>query len=107
LEQEENMIYVVASIRVKAGRLGEFLEIFGSNVPRVSEEKGCIEYFPTVDLDAHLPRQETDENTVTILERWENLEALQQHLKAPHMLTYREKVKELVEGASLKVLKKA
>jgi quinol monooxygenase YgiN len=60
-----------------------------------------------VDLDAHLPRQETDENTVTILERWENLEALQQHLKAPHMLTYREKVKDLVEGASLKVLKKA
>jgi quinol monooxygenase YgiN len=101
------MIYVIASIHVKAGRLGEFLKILRSNVPRVSKEKGCIEYFPTLDLDAHLPRQEVDENTVTLLERWENLEALQHHLKAPHMLTYREMVKDLVEDLSLKVLKKA
>ena len=101
------MVYVIASIRVKAGKLAEFLEIFRSNVPNVTREKGCIDYFPAIDLDANLPRQEADKNTVTVLERWESLEALQDHLKAPHMLTYREKVKDLVEAASLRVLKRA
>ncbi len=101
------MVYVIASIRVKAGRLAEFLEIFKSNVPAVTKEKGCIEYFPAVDLDADLSRQDLDANTVTVLERWDSLEALHAHLKAPHMVSYREKVKEIVEGSTLKVLKKA
>ena len=101
------MVYVIASIRVKTGRRAEFLDIFRSNVPNVTRERGCIEYFPAIDLDAHLPRQELDGNTVTVLERWDSLEALHDHLKAPHMLTYREKVKDIVEGSSLKVLKKA
>ena len=46
------MINVIASVRVKAGRRSDFLEIFKSNVPNVREEKGCIEYFPAVDVDA-------------------------------------------------------
>ena len=101
------MINVIASIRVKAGRLPEFLEIFNSNVPSVKKERGCIEYFPAVDIDAGLPPQRLDENVVTIIEKWESLEALRDHLKSPHMLAYREKVKDIVEDVSLKVLKKA
>ena len=99
------MINVIASIRVKAGRLSEFVEIFKSNVPNVREERGCIEYFPTVDINADLPPQSMDENVVTIIEKWESLEALRDHLKAPHMLSYKEKVKDIVEDLSLKVLK--
>jgi quinol monooxygenase YgiN len=91
------MINVIASIRVKAGRLSEFLEIFKSNV----------EYLPAVDIDADLPPQSLDENVVTIIEKWESLEALRDHLKAPHMLAYKEKVKDIVEDLSLKVLKEA
>jgi quinol monooxygenase YgiN len=48
-----------------------------------------------------------DDNVVTIIERWESLEALRDHLEAPHMLAYREKVKNIVTGLSLKVLKEA
>ncbi len=99
------MINVIASIRVKAGMLPEFVEIFKSNVPNVREERGCIEYFPTVDIDADLPPQSLDENVVTIIEKWESLDALRDHLKAPHMLSYKEKVKDMVEDLSLKVLK--
>lgn len=99
------MINVIASIRVKAGRLSEFVEIFKSNVPNVREERGCIEYFPTVDINADLPPQSMDENVVTIIEKWESVEALHDHLKAPHMLSYKEKVKDIVEDLSLKVLK--
>ena len=101
------MINVIASIRVKPGMLSEFLEIFKSNVPSVREESGCIEYFPAVDIDADLPPQSLDENVVTIIEKWENLEALRDHLNAPHMLAYKEKVKDIVEGVSIKVLQEA
>lgn len=101
------MIHVIASIRVKAGWVSEFLEIFKSNVPNVKEERGCIEYFSALDIDAELSSQSLDENVVTIIEKWESLEALRDHLVSPHMLAYREKVKDMVEDTSLKVLKEA
>jgi quinol monooxygenase YgiN len=44
------MINVIASIHIKEGRLSEFVEIFKSNIPNVLEEKGCIEYVPTIDV---------------------------------------------------------
>ncbi len=101
------MIYVIASIHVKKGRLQDFIEVFKSNVPNVREERGCIQYFPTVDINADLPPQILDENVVTIIEKWESLEALRDHLAAPHMLAYKEKVKGIVEGISIKVLQEA
>ena len=101
------MINVIASIRVKAGKVPEFLEIFKSNVPSVKKEKGCIEYIPTIDIDADLPPQGLDKNTVTIIEKWESLDALHNHLKSPHMLVYKEEVKDIVEDLSLKVLREA
>ena len=101
------MVHVIASIRVKAGRVSEFLEVFKSNIPSVKEEKGCIEYFPAVDVATDLPAQRLDENLVTIIEKWESLEALGDHLEAPHMLAYRERVRDIVEKVSLKVLTKA
>ncbi|WP_419657411.1 antibiotic biosynthesis monooxygenase [Desulfosarcina variabilis str. Montpellier] len=101
------MIYVIASIRVKPGKRDAFLEIFKANVQTVLAEKGCIDYMPTIDVDAGLPPQVLGPNLVTIIERWERLEDLHAHLKTPHMAAYREKVKDMVEGMSLKVLEAA
>ena len=101
------MINVIASIQIKEGQLLKFIDIFKSNIPNVLEEKGCIEYVPTVDTPTDLPPQELDKNTVTIIEKWNTLEDLQAHLTAPHMLGYKEKVKDLVEQLSLKILKEA
>ena len=101
------MIHVVASINVRPGSLSRFLEIFKNNVPAVKAEKGCIEYRPTVDIDAGLAAQRLDPETVVIIERWENLDALRNHLASPHMLTYREKVKDLVSSVTLNVLQEA
>ena len=98
------MIHVLASIQVKPGKKNAFLEIFKTNVPNVLQEEGCVEYSPAVDIDSGLPQQVLNENIVTIIEKWETLENLEAHLKAPHMLAYREKVQDLVEGTSLKVL---
>jgi quinol monooxygenase YgiN len=101
------MIYVVASIRVKEGRLQDFLEVFKSIMPEVRAEKGCIQYFPTVDINADLQKQILDENVVTLIENWESLDALHDHLATSHMATYREKVKDIVEKTTIKVLQEA
>jgi quinol monooxygenase YgiN len=101
------MISVLASIRIKEGKRSAFLDIFQANVPKVREETGCIEYFPAVDIDSGLGVQQLDADVVTIVEKWQSLEALKDHLATPHMLAYREKVKDLVEDLSLKVLQQA
>jgi quinol monooxygenase YgiN len=101
------MIHVIAAVRVKPGKVSEFLKIFKANVPLVKAEKGCIQYVPTVDINTEFPPQIMDENVVTIIEAWESLEALRNHLVAHHMLAYREKVSSIVENVSLKVLQEA
>ena len=101
------MVNVLASIRVAKGKRDAFLEIFNANVPKVREEEGCIEYFPAIDIETGLPPQVLDEDVVTIIEKWESIEALRAHLAAPHMLAYKEQVKDLVENLSLKVLQQA
>jgi quinol monooxygenase YgiN len=101
------MIHVLASIRVKPEGKARFLEIFRSNVPAVQAEAGCLEYRPTVDVETGLPAQRLDPAVVTIVEKWNSLDALRAHLAAPHMAAYREKVKDLVVGVDLKVLQNA
>lgn len=101
------MINVLATIKLKPGVRDQFVSIFNENVPAVLAENGCIEYFPATDVDAGLEVQSLDSDTVTVIEKWESLDALHVHLKAPHMTSYREKVKDMVEGVSLKVLAKS
>ena len=98
------MIYVLAAIHVKEGSREQFLEVFKANIPAVLAEDGCIEYVPTVDAAANLPPQQRDPAVVTIVEKWASIEALHAHLTSPHMRRYREKVKDLVENMTLKVL---
>jgi len=86
--------------------MSEFIEIFKANVANVLLETGCIEYVPTLDFATGFPVQELNSNVITIIEKWETLESLQAHLIAPHMLEYKENVKNIVESVSLKILEK-
>jgi len=101
------MIHVIASIHVKDGKVDEFIKIFKNNIPAVLGEKGCVEYVPTVDVTTGLPPQELNAKVVTIVEKWDSLEDLRAHLTAPHMLEYKENVKDMVEKVVLKVLERA
>ncbi len=101
------MITVLATIYVKAGEIDKFLDIFKANVPTVCAEKGCISYVPMVDVDSGLESQTMNENIVTIVEQWENIEDLKAHLVASHMLKYKDNVKNIVEKVTLKVLQNA
>ena len=99
------MIYVIATVEVKPGKRDAFLAEFHKNIPNVRAEKGCLEYGPTVDVKTDIKAQiPLRVDTVTIVEKWESLQALQTHLVAPHMTAYRERVKDIVAGVTLQVL---
>ena len=102
-----DMITVLASIHVRTGRLADFLHIFKDNMVEVRKEKGCIEYFPAIDIPVDLPSQVVDENVVTVLEKWDTMEALKAHLVSSHMQAYRVMVKDMIENVQLKILKEA
>ena len=101
------MLSVIASITVKPGHKEEFIEIFKALVPDVLNEKGCIEYAPMIDLATGWPIQDTDDNVVTILEKWESLDALKNHFTEPHMKSYQQKTKEITAGITAKILTEA
>ncbi len=102
------MIHVIAEIQVVSGKREEFLKIFHELVPQVRAEAGCLEYGPAVDMANAVEGQvaaRTD--LVTVLEKWQDLPALEIHLMAPHMHTFRAAVRELVSSVELRVLQPA
>ena len=54
------MIHVIASVRVKPGNREELLNLFKANLTKVRDEKGCIRYFPAIDVVTGLPPQSLD-----------------------------------------------
>jgi quinol monooxygenase YgiN len=102
------MICVIARIEVAEGRRDDFLAQFRQLVPKVLAEEGCLEYGPMVDVPTNIGAQEpARQNVVTIVEKWESIEALESHLMAPHMVEYRKVVKPMVVGTSLDILEPA
>lgn len=102
------MICVIAKIQVAEGRRDEFLTEFRKIVPMVVQEDGCLEYGPMVHVPTSIPAQAPrQDNVVTVVEKWESVEALEAHLVAPHMVEYRKSVKALVVGSSLEILSPA
>lgn len=102
------MIVVIATIEVVEGRREAFLAEFHRVVPLVRAEAGCHEYFPTIDVAANLAVPTPLRlNTVTIVEKWESLDALRAHLGAAHMAEYRVRVKDLVSNVKLQILQPA
>jgi quinol monooxygenase YgiN len=77
-------------------------------VPQVRAEAGCLAYGPAVDFPTSLPAQiPVRADVVTVVEQWESLEHLEAHMNAPHMMSYRQRVKELVRTVTLQVLEPA
>lgn len=102
------MIHVIATVETAEGQREAFLAEFRKVVPLVRAEKGCLEYGPAVDVDAGISVQDPlRSNVVTIIEKWDSLEALRAHLGAPHMIEYRTRIQGLVAGVRLQVLQPA
>ena len=102
------MIHVIATITTKPGKREAFLAEFHRIMPAVHAETGCIEYGPTIDVDSGVSVQGPLRSDVAvIIEKWESLAALKAHMQAPHMVEYRVRVKDLVEGVTLQILEPA
>jgi len=80
-------------------------EVYKGFAPQVLKEKGCLMYLPTVDYPTDIATQRQESNVITVIEKWDNMEAFHAHLNAPHVLQFREDVKGLVEKVSIKVLR--
>ncbi|MDY3561412.1 antibiotic biosynthesis monooxygenase [Gemmata sp. JC673] len=102
------MIHVIATITLNPGVRKPFLDVFRWVTPLVRAEAGCIEYQATVDVPTTMKVQDgPHDNVVTVVEKWESVDALYAHTDAPHMVEYREKVKDYVSGVKLVVSENA
>ena len=95
------MITVIASVTVKKGKVQEFIKGFKENAIKVRREPGCAEYTPAMDVKTDLLPSVFDENVVTVIEKWESMEALQKHVSTPHM---KEQFKRDKESMSARIL---
>lgn len=99
------MIQVLAIITAQPGRRDNILAAYRENRPAVLAEQGCIEYQAVVDA-ANLPAgwASFGPDTFVVVEKWESMDALKAHAKAPHMAAYGAKTKELVANRAIHVL---
>jgi quinol monooxygenase YgiN len=102
------MIHVIATIDLAPGTREAFLAEFRKIIANVRAEAGCIEYGPAIDAETGIPTQhKIGADRVTVIEKWESVDALKAHAVAPHMQSYRGRVKEFVRGMELRVLSPA
>jgi quinol monooxygenase YgiN len=98
------MIHVIATVELHPGTRDKFLTEFSRVKPQVIAEDGCIEYGAAVDLASGIGAQPPPRpDAVIVVERWTSLRALQSHLAAPHMGSYRDRVKDFVVKATIQV----
>jgi len=99
------MVHVIAAIDLVEGKRDEFMKIFAALAPKVHAELGCIAYEATCDVDSGIDAQiAVRANTVTVVEKWDSLDALKAHLAIAHMQEFRSNVAEIVTGISLQIL---
>src|SRR5215510_4773461 len=102
------MIHVVAIITAKPGQREGILAAIRANLPAVRAEQGCIEYGPAIDADGIGSFQtKAGADTIFVIEKWQDADALKAHAAAPHMAAYSAKVKDLVASRVIHVLSPA
>ncbi|HVO67187.1 MAG TPA: putative quinol monooxygenase [Syntrophales bacterium] len=100
------MIYVIATVEFVEGKKGQYLRELKKVIPDVRAEAGCLEYSPSADVATDIPVQDpVNDNAVTIMERWTDIQALKNHLQTSHMKTYREATKSVVKSIRVRILK--
>ncbi|MDD9889876.1 MAG: putative quinol monooxygenase [Gammaproteobacteria bacterium] len=69
------MIIVIGSVTVRADALAEALKLSQEHVERSRQEPGCISHGVNVDNE--------DPNRLVFIERWQDMEHLEQHFRVP------------------------
>jgi quinol monooxygenase YgiN len=90
------VVQLSITVTTHPGRVAEYVAAFGVLAPRVRREKGCIEY--EIYVDSNDPRfdNEVRPDTVMLCEKWESIEALQQHTRSSlGLVEFRQAVKDI------------
>jgi quinol monooxygenase YgiN len=96
------MIHVVAILTAQPGQRAALLEALRANLDTVRAEHGCLEYGPAIDA-ATSPSQ-FGPDTLLVIEKWSNADALAAHARAPHMAAYAAATKHLIASRAIHVL---
>lgn len=75
------MIYLVATLKIDPGTLGEIIEHVTPCIAETRREPGCLSY------DLH--QSVSDPSTLVFVERWSDRAALDAHFKTPHLEAWR------------------
>jgi len=76
------MLLIAGSFRIEIGVTEEVLAACGKMMLATHTEEGCFDYVFSADP--------LDEKILHVFERWESIECLEEHFKAPHMAPFRE-----------------
>jgi len=102
------MIHVIAIITTKPGERESVITDMRANMPAVLAEAGCIEYGPAIDAEgAGRIQTPLGPDSFMVIEKWESLEALGAHARAPHMAEYAAKTKDRLASRVIHVLSPA
>jgi len=84
------MISVVAKLIVQDGKAEETIEAFKAMLPNVAQEKGTLLY--------SLNRNPNDPNTIVVIERYADKDALTEHSSTPHFKAFSKKLGAVLAG---------
>ena len=99
------MIHVVAILTAKPGQRAALLQALHGNLDAVRAEQGCLEYGPVIDA-ARTPSA-FGADTILVIEKWANEDALAAHAKSPHMVAYAAATRDMVASRAIHVLQPA
>lgn len=84
------MIMIVAKNKVREDKKQEFLRITEELIRKSQKEEGCISYDLYEDI--------ADPYTLTFIESWKDMEAIDLHNKTEHFMSIVPKLANLTEG---------
>lgn len=92
------MLKVVSRRTIKPENLEKVLEMYDEMITETRKEKGCISYEFFQDIN--------EENTIAMIEEWEDQECFDAHAKSPHFERIIPQVAELQESSELRIFRK-
>ena len=84
------MIVLIANLKVAEGKGNDVIEAFKQVVPKIRQDPGTVSY--------NILQAADDPDKITVLEKYENLEALQYHGQTEHFREFGRSTRDLFAG---------
>lgn len=103
------MLTIVAEVCTRPGadHRKAVLTLFKKVSPAVLAESGCHGYAPMIDAQVHAGFQTVNPNCIVMIEKWEDIAALQAHMETPHMIAFHRQAEAHIVEIKVKILELA